>query len=136
MRSKVMMGSLLLAAVSMNVSAAVKYTAPVAVNAPSAGITRIVWCVAQNLNKKAKTAVSASIFGADGSVIQEISASVPPATARWLSGASGGSGLVYCKFNLKGNSSKSRGYLIVQDHVDPLPGQTTTPYRVMSIEAK
>jgi len=137
MRSKLMIGGLLLAAFSMNASAAGEYTAPVAVNPPHAGITRIVWCVAQNLNKKAKNAVSVAIFGSDGTPVQQISGSVPPATARWLAGATGGSGLVYCKFDLKGNTNKSRGYLVVMDQVIPvLAGQTTTPYTVMTIEAK
>jgi len=137
MRGKAMIGGFLLAAASMNASAVVKYTAPVAVNAPDAGITRTVWCVAQNLNRRARNAVSVAIQAADGSVIQQISGSVPPNTARWLAGASGGSGLVFCRFDLQGNSSRSRGYITVQDQVKPtLAGQFTTPYTVMTIEAK
>lgn len=137
MRSKVIISGFVLAAASMNASAVVKYTAPVAVNTPDPGITRTVWCVAQNLNNKTKKAVSVAIQAADGSVIQQIQGDVPPNTARWLAGASGGSGLVFCKFDLKGNSSKSRGYITIQDQVKPtLAGQFTTPYTVMTIEAK
>lgn len=124
--------ALALAVSSLQAGAVVVTTAPVLVNDPGPGVDRQVWCIAQNLTKSDKQVVSSSIFGYDGQVIQEITKVVQPGVATWLSGATGGSGLVYCQFNVP-NKTKVRTYLSIQDVPN---GQTANTQTILTLEAR
>lgn len=97
-------------------TAAVTVSPPVALNSPVSGVTRQVWCVAQNVSYRTLTANSQLIQGWDNGTAQEITADVPPLQTVWLAGVSGGSGLVYCRFDKIGNTNKLRTFIVVQDN--------------------
>ena len=108
------------------------YTAPVMINPPLEGVTRTVWCVAQNLTPNEKEVVSSVIFGEDSKEIQNKTAMVAPGGTAFLAGAQSGSGLVYCKFNVS-NKQKVRTYLTVLDNPD---GREEYTASVLVVEAK
>lgn len=114
-------------------------TPPAAVNAPNPETNRVVWCLGQNIdNKRSFTPVSTAILGDNGTVVSEISGDIGPGKTVWLAGASGGSGTIYCRFNVKSRQS-IRGYLVVQDEPKtpvPPPGSPSYKHTVLSLEAR
>lgn len=112
-------------------------TPPAAVNAPNPDTNRVVWCLVQNIDaKKSFAPVTAAILGDNGTVIQEIGATVAPGRTFWLAGATGGSGTIYCKITVQ-NKQKVRGYLIVQDEPKGFPtANPTYKHTVLSLEAR
>lgn len=126
------------AAIAGDASAkAVLTSPPVSVNAPSPDVNRVVWCQAQSLAaSKNFSAVSATILGDNGTVVQEISGTVSPGKTLWLSGAQGGSGTLYCRFTVA-DKKKVRGYIVVQDEPKAFAGANPSyKHTVMSLEAK
>lgn len=125
MKIKQTLAGLVLAGMAAQASAVTVTTAPWAVNNPNASTSRVVWCVAQNLSKKDFSPVSTAMLGDNGTVVQTITGTVGPGKTLWLAGAKGGTGLIYCTFDVK-NKNTLRTYLVVQDNLAT----------VASIEAK
>lgn len=87
-----------------------------AATATTAGVNRVLWCVAENLTTKPQD-VTAELFNGKGEPSgQPQTKTLQPNAKDWVAGwnASSGGGLTHCRFTMKTN--KVRGYLEVQDN--------------------
>lgn len=98
-------------------SAAVYTTGPVSTGKPANITNRSVWCVAQNLDKKAQQVKVEVWYGNQPSLLCSDSYVLQPnQTSGWRvnSGASGGMAQVYCKFTVA-DKKDVRGYITAED---------------------
>ena len=133
MRVNKLLAGIFLAGAALDASAVPFYTPSVAMNAPP-GVTRQVWCGAQNATSANQRVSSTAIFGADGSLVSNSgNVTLPPNTSTWLAGAYG-QGLVFCAFNMV-NNSKVKAFITVQDTPVGAADPATQYYTVLSLPA-
>ena len=133
MSRKNLIAGLVLAGLAGQASAVTITTGPVLVNDPADGVNNEVWCIAQNLDKnKARQVTGTVIFANTGGVVQTGTKTLNPGFGDWIAGATGGSGLVYCTFDVP-NKTTVRGYLAIQQ--SPV-GQSQLTTTLLTLEAK